>query len=108
MLGASQGAFSTVDNTAVISSVAADERGSAGGTLETTRHLEHSLGVSLPSGVLESLVAGVVVADLAGAYLRCFEQASLVMAVLAGLAALAILRSERRVRQRASPRAATR
>jgi MFS family permease len=98
VLGASQGAFSTVNNTAVISSVAADERGSAAGMLETTRHLGHSLGVSLSSGVLESLVAGVAMTDLAGAYLRGFEQASLAMAVLAGLAALSIFWSERRRR----------
>jgi MFS family permease len=96
MLGASQGSFSTVNNTAVISSVTADERGSAAGMLETTRHLGHSLGVSLSSGVLESLVGGVVVVDLAGAYLRGFEQASLAMAALAGLAVLAIIWSERR------------
>jgi MFS family permease len=96
MLGASQGAFSTVNNTAVISSVGADERGSAAGMLETTRHLGHSLGVSLSSGVLESLVAGVVASDLAGAYLRGFEQASLSMAALAGVAVVAIFWSDRR------------
>jgi hypothetical protein len=96
LLGASQGAFSTVNNTAVIGSVPAAERGSAAGMLETTRHLGHSLGVSLSSGVLESLVAGVAATELAGAYLRGFEQASLVMAALAGLAVLAIVLAERR------------
>ena len=96
MLGASQGAFSTVNNTAVIAAADPTERGSAAGLLETTRHLGHSLGVSLSSGVLESLVVGVAVADLAGAYQHGFEQASLAMAVLACLAVLAIFWSERR------------
>jgi hypothetical protein len=96
LLGASQGAFSTVNNTAVIGAIAAGERGSAAGMLETTRHLGHSLGVSLSNGVLESLVVGAVAADLAGAYLRGFERSSLAMATLAGLAVLAIFWSQRR------------
>ena len=96
VLGASQGAFSTVNNTAVIAAADPSERGSAAGLLETTRHLGHSLGVSLSSGVLESLVAGVAVSELAGAYQAGFEQASLAMAALAGLAVLAIFWSERR------------
>jgi MFS family permease len=96
--GASQGAFSTVNNTAVIAAADPAERGSAAGMLETTRHLGHSLGVSLSSGVLESLVVGVAAADLAGAYQYGFEQASLAMAVLSCLAVLAIFWSERRPR----------
>jgi hypothetical protein len=96
VLGASQGAFSTVNNTAVIAAADPSERGSAAGLLETTRHLGHSLGVSLSSGVLESLVAGVAVAELAGAYQHGFGQASLAMAALAGLAVLAIVWSARR------------
>ena len=86
VLGASQGAFSTVNNTAVIAAADPSERGSAAGLLETTRHLGHSLGVSLSSGVLESLVVGVAVSELAGAYQAGFEQASLAMAALACLA----------------------
>ena len=66
--------------------------------LETTRHLGHSLGVSLSNGVLESLVAGVVMGDVSAAYVRGFEQASLAMAVLAGLAVLGICWSQRRWR----------
>ena len=96
LLGASQGAFSTVNNTAVIAAAEPTERGSAAGMLETTRHLGHSLGVSLSSGVLESLVVGVAVADLAGAYQDGFEQSSLAMALLACLAVAAIFWSERR------------
>jgi MFS family permease len=96
LLGASQGAFSTVNNTTVIGAVSVDERGSAAGMLETTRHLGHTVGVSLSSGVLESLVVGVAAADLAGAYLHGFEQVSLVMAALAGLGVLAIFWSQRR------------
>jgi len=96
VLGASQGAFSTVNNAAVIATADPSERGSAAGLLETTRHLGHSLGVSLSSGVLESLVVGVAVADLAGAYRDGFEQASLAMAALAGLAVAVIFWSERR------------
>jgi MFS family permease len=96
VLGASQGAFSTVNNTAVIGAAQLAERGSAAGLLETTRHLGHSLGVSMSSGVLEALVVGVATADLAWAYQRGFEQASLAMAGLAGLAVIAIFWSERR------------
>jgi MFS family permease len=96
LLGASQGAFSTVNNTAVIGAARIAERGSAAGLLETTRHLGHSLGVSMSSGVLEALVASVAAADLAVAYQRGFEQASLVMAALACLAVAAIVWSERR------------
>jgi DHA2 family multidrug resistance protein-like MFS transporter len=96
LLGASQGAFSTVNNAAVIGAAAVGERGSAAGMLETTRHLGHSLGVSLSSGMLESLVAGAAAANLADAYLRGFEQASLAMAALAGLGVLAIVWSQRR------------
>jgi MFS family permease len=96
LLGASQGAFSTVNNTAVIGAARIAERGSAAGLLETTRHLGHSLGVSMSSGVLGALVVSVAAADLAGAYQRGFEQASLVMAALACLAVAAIVWSERR------------
>lgn len=96
LLGASQGAFSTVNNTAVIATADVAERGSAAGLLETTRHLGHSLGVSLSSGVLESLVAATAIANLAAAYQAGFEQASLAMAALAGLAVVAIFWSERR------------
>jgi MFS family permease len=96
LLGASQGAFSTVNNTAVISAADIGERGSAAGMLETTRHLGHSLGVSLSSGVLESLVVSVAAADLAGAYQHGFEQSSLAMAALACVAVVALLWSERR------------
>ena len=73
--------------------------GSAAGLLETTRHLGHSLGVSLSSGVLGSLVAGVAggaATDQAGAYRHGFELASLAMAVLSCLAVTAIVWSERR------------
>jgi predicted MFS family arabinose efflux permease len=104
LLGGSQGAFSTVNNAAVIGSVAADERGSAAGLLETTRHLGHSLGVSLSGGVLESLVAGAAAAELSSAYQRGFEQSSLAMGVLAGLAVVAIFASERRWRPGATGR----
>jgi predicted MFS family arabinose efflux permease len=104
LLGASQGAFSTVNNTAVIGTVEATERGSAAGMLETTRHLGHSLGVSLSSGVLESLVVSVAASDpslrsgqaLARAYQHGFEQSSLAMAALACVAVAAIFWSERR------------
>ena len=96
VLGAGQGAFSTVNNTAVIAAADPAERGSAAGMLETTRHLGHSLGVSLSGGVLESLVVGAAVADLAGADQEGFEQSSLAMAALAGLAVAAIFWSERR------------
>ena len=98
LLGASQGAFSTVNNTAVIGAARIAERGSAAGLLETTRHLGHSLGVSMSSGVLEALVVSVAAADLAGAYQRGFEQASLVMTALACLAVVGIVWSERRTR----------
>jgi predicted MFS family arabinose efflux permease len=104
LLGASQGAFSTVNNTAVIGAAVASERGSAAGLLETTRHLGHSLGVSLSSGVLESLVVSVAASDpslrsgqaLARAYQHGFEQSSLAMAALACVAVAAIFWSERR------------
>ena len=96
VLGASQGAFSTVNNTAAIAAADPAERGSAAGLLETTRHLGHSLGVSLSSGVLESLVVGVAASNLAGAYQSGFEQSSLTMALLSCLAVAAIFWSERR------------
>lgn len=96
VLGASQGAFSTVNNTAVIAAADPAERGSAAGLLETTRHLGHSLGVSLSSGVLESLVVGTTAASLVGAYQTGFEQSSLAMAALACLAVAAVFWSERR------------
>ncbi len=103
LLGASQGAFSTVNNAAVIGAAPADERGAAAGLLETTRHLGHTLGVSLSSGVLGSLVVGVSATDLASAYLRGFEHTSLAMAALAGLGVLAIFQSQRRSTPRLTP-----
>src|SRR5262245_45286120 len=51
-LGAGLGSFTSVNNTAVMVSVAADQRGFASGLVETTRQLGHSLGVSISSGVL--------------------------------------------------------
>jgi hypothetical protein len=50
----------------------------------------------MSSGVLEALVVSVAAADLAGAYQRGFEQASLVMTALACLAVVGIVWSERR------------
>jgi MFS family permease len=96
LLGASQGAFSTVNNAAVIGAAPTDERGAVAGMLETTRHLGHTLGVSLSSGVLGSLVVGVSATDLSSAYLRGFERTSLAMAAVAVLGVLAIFQAQRR------------
>jgi len=83
LLGAGLGGFTTVNNTAVMSGAPAGKRGFASGMVETTRQLGHSVGVSMSSSIMAGALAGVAVADLPLAYALGFEQAALVMGLMA-------------------------
>jgi hypothetical protein len=64
LLGAGLGVFTAVNNTAVMASVGADQRGFASGLVETTRQLGHSVGVSISSGVLGTALAAAALPEL--------------------------------------------
>ncbi len=89
VLGAGLGVFTAVNNTAVMASVAADQRGFASGMVETTRQLGHSLGVSISSGVLQASLAAAAVPALG--YREGFAEAATVMGVVAAIGVLIVV-----------------
>ena len=89
LLGAGLGVFTSVNNTAVMASVGAEQRGFASGMVETTRQLGHSLGVSISSGVLQTTLAAAAIPELG--YRDGFSEAASTMALVAGLGILVVL-----------------
>ena len=89
VLGAGLGIFTAVNNTSVMTSVSADQRGFASGLVETTRQLGHSLGVSISSGVLQTALAAAAVPELG--YRDGFSEAASSMALVAGIGVLVVL-----------------
>jgi DHA2 family multidrug resistance protein-like MFS transporter len=89
VLGAGLGVFTSVNNTAVMSSVGADQRGFASGLVETTRQLGHSVGVSISSGVLQTSLAVAVLPELG--YREGFSEAATAMGMLSALGVLIVL-----------------
>jgi MFS transporter, DHA2 family, methylenomycin A resistance protein len=89
VLGAGLGIFTAVNNTAVMSSVSADQHGFASGMVETTKQLGHSLGVSISSGVLQATLAAAVVPALG--YREGFSEAATVMGIVSAIGVLVVL-----------------
>jgi len=89
LLGAGLGVFTAVNNTAIMASVTAEQRGFASGMVETTRQFGHSLGVSVSSGVLQTTLAAATIPELG--YRDGFSEAASAMAMLAGLGILVVL-----------------
>jgi DHA2 family multidrug resistance protein-like MFS transporter len=89
VLGAGLGIFTTVNNTAIVGSVRADERGLATGLVETTRQLGHSLGVSLSSSVLATALVTAAV-PMVG-YREGFSSAASLMGMVAAAGVVAVL-----------------
>ncbi|MCA1647953.1 MAG: hypothetical protein LC797_21635 [Chloroflexi bacterium] len=81
--------FTSVNNTAVMGSVTAEQRGFASGMVETTRQLGHSLGVSISSGVLQATLAAAAIPELG--YRDGFSEAASAMGMVAGLGFLVVL-----------------
>lgn len=89
LLGGGLGVFTSVNNTAVMASVKAEQRGFASGMVETTRQLGHSLGVSISSGVLQTSLAAATIPELG--YREGFSEAASAMALVAALGVLVVL-----------------
>jgi hypothetical protein len=89
LLGAGLGAFTAVNNTAVMGSVNADQRGLASGLVETTRQLGHSLGVSISSAVLSATLAATTIPELG--YRTGFSEAASAMAIVASVGVVVVL-----------------
>ena len=89
VLGAGLGVFTAVNNTAVMASVGADQRGFASGLVETTRQLGHSIGVSVSSGVLQTSLAAAALPELG--YRDGFSDAASTMALVAAAGVLIVL-----------------
>jgi MFS family permease len=89
ILGAGLGVFTSVNNTAVMASVGADQRGFASGLVETTRQLGHSVGVSISSGVLQTSLAVAVLPELG--YREGFSEAATAMGMLSAVGVLVVL-----------------
>jgi MFS family permease len=101
VLGAGLGVFTSVNNTAVMASVGADQRGFASGLVETTRQLGHSVGVSVSSGVLQTSLAVAVLPELG--YREGFSEAATAMGMLSALGVLIVLYPVLRTRVFALP-----
>jgi hypothetical protein len=82
-LGGGLGTFTTVNNTAVMTAVAPEQRGLASGLVESTRQLGHSLGVSVSSGILAASLAASAIPEVG--YNEGFVAASSTMGVVAAL-----------------------
>jgi len=89
LLGAGLGVFTAVNNTAIMASVTAEQRGFASGLVETTRQLGHSLGVSVSSGVLQTTLAAATIPELG--YRDGFSEAASAMGIVAALGILVVL-----------------
>ncbi len=96
VLGLAMGGYITVNNTAIIGAVPADQRGFASGMEQVSRHLGHSVGVALAGAVMGLWVpAGATGAP--AEYLAGFQAAVVVLgaAALAG-AVFALAHAPRR------------
>ncbi len=89
LLGAGLGVFTAVNNTAIMSSVTAEQRGFASGLVETTRQLGHSLGVTVSSGILQTSLAAATISELG--YRDGFSEAASAMAIAAAAGILIVL-----------------
>jgi MFS transporter, DHA2 family, methylenomycin A resistance protein len=89
LLGAGLGAFTAVNNTAVMASVTPEQRGFASGLVETTRQLGHSLGVSVSSSVLQATLAAAAIPALG--YRDGFAEAASAMALVAAVGTLVVV-----------------
>ena len=89
VLGAGLGVFTSVNNTAVMSTVSADQRGFASGLVETTRQLGHSVGVSISSGVLQTSLAAAALPELG--YREGFSEAASTMGLVSAIGVLVVL-----------------
>jgi MFS family permease len=89
LLGAGLGVFTAVNNTSVMASVGADQRGFASGLVETTRQLGHSLGVSISSGVLQTALAAATIPELG--YRVGFSEAASAMGMVAAIGVLVVV-----------------
>jgi len=89
LLGAAQGAFTAVNNTTVMRTLGADQRGFASGLVEMTRHMGHALGTSVSSSVL---VASLAAASApAVGYRDGFAAAATTMAAAAAIGVVVVL-----------------
>jgi MFS family permease len=91
VLGGGLGAFTTVNNTAVMGYAGDGKRGFASGMVETTRQLGHSVGVTISSTIMSAALVGVSPADLPAAYASGFQQAALLMGGFTALGLLSAL-----------------
>jgi MFS transporter, DHA2 family, methylenomycin A resistance protein len=89
VLGAGLGVFTAVNNTSVMSSVGADQRGLASGLVETTRQLGHSVGVSISSGVIQTSLAAAALPELG--YREGFSEAASAMGLVSAIGVLVVL-----------------
>jgi len=89
VLGAGLGMFTSVNNTAVMASVTAEQRGFASGMVETTRQLGHSLGVSVSSGVLQTTLAAATIPQIG--YRDGFSEAASAMGMVAALGVMIVV-----------------
>ena len=89
LLGAGLGVFTAVNNTAIMASVTAEQRGFASGLVETTRQLGHSLGVSVSSSVLQATLAAAAIPALG--YRDGFSEAASAMALVAAFGVLVVV-----------------
>jgi|SRR5579859_1707820 len=89
LLGGGLGVFTAVNNTAIMASVTAGQRGFASGMVETTRQLGHSLGVSISSSVLQATLAAAAIPELG--YRDGFSEAASAMALVATLGVLIVV-----------------
>jgi MFS family permease len=89
LLGAGLGIFNSVNNTSVMASVGADQRGFASGMVETTRQLGHSIGVSISSGVLQTSLAAAALPALG--YRAGFSEAASAMGLVSAIGVLVVL-----------------
>ena len=116
-LGAGLGAFTAVNNTAVMSSVSAEQRGFAAGLVEMTRQLGHSLGTTISSTILAASLAAaslptaaierITLPSAAIGYRNGFTDAASVMAFAAFAGVTVVLVAARRSRPvRTAPLAA--
>jgi hypothetical protein len=91
LLGAGLGVFTAVNNTAIMASVTAEQRGFASGMVETTRQLGHSLGVSVSSGILQTTLAAATLPEQG--YRDGFAEAASAMAIVSAVGVLVVLYS---------------
>ncbi|MCC7104205.1 MAG: MFS transporter [Chloroflexi bacterium] len=89
LLGGSLGAFTTVNNTAVLTAASPEQRGFASGLVELTRQLGHGIGSSVSASLLGSTLIGLANPTYSD-YVAGFQVAALVMGSIAVLGALIV------------------